>query len=66
MFLILNHFMRIHLCVCVCVLTILSNRLCPFFITDGDENEKNIRGWLVRSHNFRGRQELLRAIRTGK
>lgn len=41
---------------------------CFFFVcfTDGDENEENIRGRLVRSNNAGGCQELLRTVRTGK
>lgn len=37
-----------------------------FRFADGDENEENIRGWPICSHNAGGCQELLRTIRTGK
>lgn len=36
------------------------------FVSDGDENKKNIRRWSVRPHNTGGREELLRTIWTGK
>lgn len=36
------------------------------FFADGDENEKDIRGWALSPHNAGGRQELFRTIWTGK
>lgn len=37
-----------------------------FCTSDGNQDEKDIRGWAVSSYNHRGRQELLRAVRPGK